>query len=207
MTFCSPLSFAAEAPRQTISNCFCCDKTWLNFCFANNASDVPNISDERFWHHINVRVISSGLSRTVTDRPLKCSPHQLSALRSLTQLQCTQKLGKWVPVTMPLPTLGRRNGLWVPLTMAWRIVRWRNDQWVPVTMAWRIVRRRNDLWVPVTTVWPTLRRRNGLWVPLTMAWRIVRWRNGPQIRRVAANILNKQQRKPDKGWCSSLAVG
>jgi hypothetical protein len=30
---------------------------------------------------------------------------------------------------------------------------------------------------------------------------------GLQIRRVAANILNKQSRTADKGWPSSLGVG
>jgi hypothetical protein len=33
------------------------------------------------------------------------------------------------------------------------------------------------------------------------------WRNGLQLRRVAANILNKQSRTADKGWSSSLVVG
>jgi hypothetical protein len=31
--------------------------------------------------------------------------------------------------------------------------------------------------------------------------------NGLQIRRVAANILNKQSRTADKGWSSSVGVG
>jgi hypothetical protein len=31
--------------------------------------------------------------------------------------------------------------------------------------------------------------------------------NGLQLWRVAANILNKQQRTNDKGWSSSLGVG
>jgi hypothetical protein len=31
--------------------------------------------------------------------------------------------------------------------------------------------------------------------------------DGLQIRRVAANILNKQSRTADKGWSSSLEVG
>jgi len=171
---CSPLSFAAEAPRQTISNCFRCDETWLNLCFAKNATDVPNICDERLWHRINFRVISSGLSRTAPDRPMKCSSHQLSALRSLTQLQCTQKLGKWVPLTMAWPTLRWRNGQWVPVIMPWPTLRWRNGQWVPVIMAWRILRRRNGRWVLVTMVWRILRWRDGQWVPVIVAWRIVR---------------------------------
>jgi hypothetical protein len=34
-----------------------------------------------------------------------------------------------------------------------------------------------------------------------------RWRNGLQLWRVAANILNKQQRTNGKGWSSSLGVG
>jgi hypothetical protein len=33
------------------------------------------------------------------------------------------------------------------------------------------------------------------------------WREGLHIRRVAANILNKQSRTADKGWFSSLGVG
>jgi hypothetical protein len=33
------------------------------------------------------------------------------------------------------------------------------------------------------------------------------WREGLQIRRAAANILNKQSRTADKGWSSSLEVG
>jgi hypothetical protein len=31
--------------------------------------------------------------------------------------------------------------------------------------------------------------------------------DGLQIWRVAANILNKQSRTADRGWCSSLGVG
>jgi hypothetical protein len=33
------------------------------------------------------------------------------------------------------------------------------------------------------------------------------WREGLQIRRVAANILNKQSWTGNKGWSSSLGVG
>jgi hypothetical protein len=33
------------------------------------------------------------------------------------------------------------------------------------------------------------------------------WREGLQIRRVAANVLNKQSRTADKGWPYSLGVG
>jgi hypothetical protein len=32
------------------------------------------------------------------------------------------------------------------------------------------------------------------------------WRNGLQMWRVAANILNKQVRRADKGWSSSLVL-
>jgi hypothetical protein len=32
------------------------------------------------------------------------------------------------------------------------------------------------------------------------------WREGLQIRRVAANILNKQERTADKGWSSSFGL-
>jgi hypothetical protein len=31
--------------------------------------------------------------------------------------------------------------------------------------------------------------------------------DGLQIRRIAANILDKQSRKADSGWCSMLGVG
>jgi hypothetical protein len=34
-----------------------------------------------------------------------------------------------------------------------------------------------------------------------------RWKNGLQLWRVAANILNKQERTNDKGWSSILGVG
>jgi len=49
----------------------------------------------------------------------------------------------------------------------------------------------------------------GKTVPVTTAWRVRRLRMEEQspIWRVAANILNKQSRTADKGWCSSLAVG
>jgi hypothetical protein len=33
------------------------------------------------------------------------------------------------------------------------------------------------------------------------------WRNGLQLRRVAANTLNKQSRTADKGWSFSLGIG
>ena len=33
------------------------------------------------------------------------------------------------------------------------------------------------------------------------------WRNGLQIRRVAANILNKQSKTADKGWSTSFRFG
>jgi len=47
------------------------------------------------------------------------------------------------------------------------------------------------------------------WVPVTTAWRVLGLRMGerPPIRRVAANILNKQSRTADTGWSSSLGVG
>ena len=47
------------------------------------------------------------------------------------------------------------------------------------------------------------------WVPVTTAWRVLRLRieERPPIRRVAANILNKQSRTADEGWSSSLGVG
>jgi hypothetical protein len=34
-----------------------------------------------------------------------------------------------------------------------------------------------------------------------------RWRDGLQIWKVAANILNKQLWRAEKGWSSSLGVG
>ena len=48
-----------------------------------------------------------------------------------------------------------------------------------------------------------------LWVPVTTAWRVLRLRMGerPPVRRVAANILNKQSQTANKGWSSSLGVG
>ena len=47
------------------------------------------------------------------------------------------------------------------------------------------------------------------WVPVITAWRVLRLRveEQPPVRRVAANILNKQSRKADKGWSSSLGLG
>ena len=47
------------------------------------------------------------------------------------------------------------------------------------------------------------------WVPVTTAWRVLRLRmeERPPVWRVAANILNKQSRRADKGWSSSLGVG
>jgi hypothetical protein len=33
------------------------------------------------------------------------------------------------------------------------------------------------------------------------------WRESVQIRRIAANILNKQSRTADNGWSSRLGVG
>ena len=47
------------------------------------------------------------------------------------------------------------------------------------------------------------------WAPVTKAWRVLRMRieERPPIWRVAANILNKQPWKADKGWSSSLRVG
>ena len=46
------------------------------------------------------------------------------------------------------------------------------------------------------------------WVPVTTAWRVLRLRveDRPPIWRVAANILNKQSRRTDKGWSSSARV-
>ena len=47
------------------------------------------------------------------------------------------------------------------------------------------------------------------WVLATTAWRVLRLRmeERPPIRRVAANILNKQSTTADEGWSSSLGVG
>ena len=47
------------------------------------------------------------------------------------------------------------------------------------------------------------------WVPVTTAWRVLRLRmeERPPIRRVAANILNKQSRTAAEWWSSSLGVG
>ena len=47
------------------------------------------------------------------------------------------------------------------------------------------------------------------WVPVTMVWRVLRlqMKEQPPIWRVAANILNKQSRKANKGWSSSFGVG
>ena len=47
------------------------------------------------------------------------------------------------------------------------------------------------------------------WVPVTTAWRVLRLRveEWPPIRRVAANILNKQSQTADEGLSSSLGVG
>ena len=46
-------------------------------------------------------------------------------------------------------------------------------------------------------------------VPVTTAWRVLRLpiEERPPIRRVAANILNKQSWTADEGWSSSLGVG
>jgi len=47
------------------------------------------------------------------------------------------------------------------------------------------------------------------WLPVTTAWRTMKLRmeERPVIWTVAANMLNKQPRKADKGWFPSLAVG
>ena len=47
------------------------------------------------------------------------------------------------------------------------------------------------------------------WVAVTMAWRVLRLRmeERPPIRRVAANILNKQSMTADKGLYSSFGIG
>ena len=47
------------------------------------------------------------------------------------------------------------------------------------------------------------------WIPVTRAWRVLRlhMEEQPPIRRVAANILNKQSRTADEWWSSSLGVG
>ena len=47
------------------------------------------------------------------------------------------------------------------------------------------------------------------WFPVNTAWRVLRLRieERPPIRRVVANILNKQSRPADEGWSSSLGVG
>jgi len=46
-------------------------------------------------------------------------------------------------------------------------------------------------------------------VPVTREWRVLKLRmeERPPIWRVAANILNKQWRKADKGWSSTLGFG
>jgi hypothetical protein len=51
--------------------------------------------------------------------------------------------------------------------------------------------------------------RSPKWVPVTTVWRFLRLRmeERPPIRRVVANILNKQSRTADKGWYSSLGFG
>ena len=47
------------------------------------------------------------------------------------------------------------------------------------------------------------------WVPVTTAWRVLRLRmeERPPIWRVTANKLNKQSRRADEAWSSSLGVG
>ena len=47
------------------------------------------------------------------------------------------------------------------------------------------------------------------WVPVTTAWRVLRLRmeERPPIRRVAANIWNKQSRIAEKGWSCRLGFG
>jgi len=46
-------------------------------------------------------------------------------------------------------------------------------------------------------------------VPVTSAWRVLglRLKEQPPIWRAAANILIKQSRTVDKGWCCSFVVG
>jgi hypothetical protein len=45
-------------------------------------------------------------------------------------------------------------------------------------------------------------------VPVTTEWRVckLRMEERPPIRRVAANVLNKQTRRADKGWYSNLGA-
>jgi len=47
------------------------------------------------------------------------------------------------------------------------------------------------------------------WVPVTTARRVLRlqMKERPPIRRVATNILNKQSRTADKGFCSLEGLG
>ena len=47
------------------------------------------------------------------------------------------------------------------------------------------------------------------WISVTAAWRVLRLRieELSPIWRVDANILNKQSRRADEGWSSSLGVG
>jgi len=47
------------------------------------------------------------------------------------------------------------------------------------------------------------------WVPFTTAWRVLRLRIEERrpVWRAAANIMNKQSRTTDKGWCYGLGVG
>jgi len=44
------------------------------------------------------------------------------------------------------------------------------------------------------------------WIPVTTAWRVFRlgMEKRPPVRKVAANILNKQLQTADKGWSCSL---
>jgi len=60
-----------------------------------------------------------------------------------------------------------------------------------------------------TTFYIVLKCINDNWVPVTTAWRVLRlsMEERPPIRRVGANVLNKQSRTADKGWSYSLGLG
>jgi hypothetical protein len=51
--------------------------------------------------------------------------------------------------------------------------------------------------------------RNNEWVPATTLWRVLRLRiqQRSPIRKAAVNIMNRQLRKADKEWSSSLVLG
>ena len=96
--------------------------------------------------------------------------------------------------------------LWDPSTV---MLNGHHDSFLVVKRPERDVDHSSPSRAKVKNKWSYTSTPRDKWVPVTTAWRVLRLRmeERPPIRRVAANIQNKQQRRADKGWSSSLEVG